>query len=1119
MNLTIVYWNTAARDGLAAIALQDRHEPDVIAVQEPHFNRQTKTIYCPSRGRYQRVYGDGRAALYIHKRHPAHTWEAEANIDWCWVLLQGVTIWSIYSPIPASQTVWNSPLLRLAGEVPSGPQIIVGDLNLHHPLWDRAGRTTPESHTLLTLAQRWNLRLITPWGEPTRQRFNERDSTIDHAWVTATLPCRYHGDLGYEGSDHRAQLIEITTLSPGTRQRAAEVPGWSWTSMDRDIVATEAEMLQPLGPLNTNDQIDEAVNHLTTQLTHIADAATPRRKASQGRGEPWWNGQVSMAVNQARRARRRYVVSQTGPHWRALQEASKHQITVIKNAKRRSWRNTLDDASRDPRQLWNLERWARLRSHLPPEPLSLPALRRSGDDATPAAVKHADKAQVLAQRFFPQSIADLRDVRLDLEDESHQRFAVDQVVTEADIAHILKTTGAWKAPGPDLLPTGFLKACKAPLAKLLAELATACLQRGHYPTQFRAAKVVVLRKPGKTIAQQQTAGAYRPISLLNSMGKVIEKAISSRIAAAAEEQGLLPETQMGNRPDRSTDLAIKLVVDATHTAWRHGAVASLLQLDIKGAFDTVNHTRLLYTLQQQGFPLWIVRWVRSFLDRRTASLYFDGESTPPHRITAGVPQGSPLSPILFLLYTASLYTLLQDQGGLIAVGFADDLNLLAFGKDTQVTRRYLEGAWQICHQWAQTRGMEFAPEKSELVHLTRARAAPTTPVQLGQQTITPVQEARFLGVWIDRKLKWKGHLTAIKRKFATQQFALTRLAASAWGCSLLRAREVYTKVIRSAVAYGAGVWHLPSDSKTKGIASKLATLQTQCLRVVSGAYRATPVRFLEVETATPPLDLYLNKWVADFEQRLERTGKGNLIRAICNRVATRLQHRRQGRRRQSNAEPARPQRPSLEHGEGRTNWARGWTEDSPPEEILWVHWQRRWQQHANRPPDRHRVPAPANRPIFSYDVLKKHKDLRKHESSLLTQIRTGKVGLRAFLFERKVPSTVTPWCQCGVAPETAAHIALDCRNLTQQREELRQLMAPKAMRTYCDFTLATEKRKTARILIRWLLSTGRFPEFRLAEQYREEADQTVQEIIAAVVRRDVTAYNQRLAGATPAPMS
>jgi hypothetical protein len=87
------------------------------------------------------------------------------------------------------------------------------------------------------------------------------------------------------------------------------------------------------------------------------------------------------------------------------------------------------------------------------------------------------------------------------------------------------------------------------------------------------------------------------------------------------------------------------------------------------------------------------------------------------------------------------------------------------------------------------------------------------------------------------------------------------------------------------VAYRAGVWHDPTTDKIKGIARNLATTQSQCLRVVSGAYCTTLVRFLEVETATPPLDLYLNKWVADFEARLERTGKGALIRGICNCVA------------------------------------------------------------------------------------------------------------------------------------------------------------------------------------------------------------------------------------------
>jgi hypothetical protein len=143
-------------------------------------------------------------------------------------------------------------------------------------------------------------------------------------------------------------------------------------------------------------------------------------------------------------------------------------------------------------------------------------------------------------------------------------------------------------------------------------------------------------------------------------------------------------------------------------------------------------------------------------------------------------------------------------------------------------------------------------------------------------------------------------------------------------------------------------------------------------------------------------------------------------------------------------------------------------------------------QHAREPPDRRRAPVPASQPLFSYDALKKHRDLCKHESSLLTQIRTGKVGLRAFLFERKVPEVATPRCPCGDAPETAAHLVLDCRELNQQREDLRRLLHTKAMRTYRDFATATAKRQRAYTLVRWLLSTGRFPEFRLAKRYRAE---------------------------------
>ena len=178
-------------------------------------------------------------------------------------------------------------------------------------------------------------------------------------------------------------------------------------------------------------------------------------------------------------------------------------------------------------------------------------------------------------------------------------------------------------------------------------------------------------------------------------GKVIEALVARRVTRVAEAYGLLPTEQMGNREHRSTELAIRLVVAQVREAWRQRAAASLLQLDISGAFDTVNHTRLLATLREQGFPQWLVVWVRAWLNNRVANLHFDGQKTEDIPVVAGVPQGSPLSPVLFILYIASLYKALKKDHSLVSiVGFADDTNLLAFGKNPQANTQQLEKAWK-----------------------------------------------------------------------------------------------------------------------------------------------------------------------------------------------------------------------------------------------------------------------------------------------------------------------------------------------------------------------------------------------------------------------------------------
>ncbi|EAQ89408.1 hypothetical protein CHGG_06027 [Chaetomium globosum CBS 148.51] len=296
------------------------------------------------------------------------------------------------------------------------------------------------------------------------------------------------------------------------------------------------------------------------------------------------------------------------------------------------------------------------------------------------------------------------------------------------------------------------------------------------------------------------------------------------------------DEQMGDRAHRSTEMAVRLVVAQVQEAWRQKAAASLLQLDISGAFNTVNHTRLLATLREMGYPRWLVLWTKDWLTGRESTLLFDGKTAAPTAIRAGVPQGSPLSPVLFILYISSLYKQLKDEHPHLAIeGFADDTNLLVFGRNPEANVRQLEAAWGTCIRWVDSQGMKFAPEKSERIHFNKGRRQWSNQLELtspgrGTSPVRPKESARFLGVWLYRKLNWKAHLAAVERKLRTQGYALSRLAASTWGLGLAKAREVYTKCIRSALAYGASSFHIPTDvggePVKKGITKALGKCHT-----------------------------------------------------------------------------------------------------------------------------------------------------------------------------------------------------------------------------------------------------------------------------------------------------
>ena len=227
-------------------------------------------------------------------------------------------------------------------------------------------------------------------------------------------------------------------------------------------------------------------------------------------------------------------------------------------------------------------------------------------------------------------------------------------ITARDIRKAVLEAGN-TAPGSDENPTKILQIAWPQIEPFVITLFQKCLQCRHHPASFQTAILAIIPKPNKT--DRSSPRSYRPIALLSVLGKGLERLIARNMAWLAISQGILASQQFGALPLRSSvDLTTCLTHDIEQ-ALNQGLKASLLTMDIKGAFDGVLPGRLVRRLREQGWPDNLIRWIQSFTTNRSVKIKLDGEVGPETGIRCGLPQGSPISPILFMLNTAPLYWL------------------------------------------------------------------------------------------------------------------------------------------------------------------------------------------------------------------------------------------------------------------------------------------------------------------------------------------------------------------------------------------------------------------------------------------------------------------------------
>ncbi len=249
-----------------------------------------------------------------------------------------------------------------------------------------------------------------------------------------------------------------------------------------------------------------------------------------------------------------------------------------------------------------------------------------------------DKVTALYTRFYLLVEADLTNIyNIIFIDKTYQNtLLLDQYVTSNEIQALLYTRKTNKALGSDSISNNFLKAIGKPLTIIVVALALIYQNLSHYPTEFKYARMIIIRKPGKELYEEP--GAQRLITLLNTISKLIEAIIAKQIQEAAKQNNLLLDIQIGAYIKRSTKTALELLTKQVQTVWKSlKHVATILALDLSGAFNIVYPIRLLDILCKKRMPGQLIRWVRAFLIDYTTTLVIEEQESDLFGIQYRVP--------------------------------------------------------------------------------------------------------------------------------------------------------------------------------------------------------------------------------------------------------------------------------------------------------------------------------------------------------------------------------------------------------------------------------------------------------------------------------------------------
>lgn len=743
-------------------------------------------------------------------------------------------LFSVYISPNIPMAEYDGILSDLAGRVlehGSRRCVLMGDFNAKSPLWG-SDKTDPRGVSVVDLMGRLDLIPVRSEGSFTFERNGHR-SLIDIVLLGSGVRCSSSRILDtYSASDHRYVLhcLGHSTVPPPPLRLIFD--GGHFKRQYRSL----SSLANPMAICDRGD-VDlyiDLLRRLFRSSCHEVD-----RHLSNRRGVWWWGPRVARKRQNVIKSRRRYQRARARglPDLPSLlldfRHARQKLKYAIKDAKERTWAKFLEAIDADP---WGKPyKWV---------------LRTLRGRPPPAKLSDLELSSVISDLFVtsPFSTGDPIPAEGDISPRSELLANTEfHEFTEGEILSAVRAVKR-RAPGLDGISREMVHLFASLWVSHLTHLINVCCRLGYFPAAWKRGRVVLIPKK----SDDRGVVGWRPLSILSNLAKVFEYALKGRLVASIAP---LPN-QFGFRQGVGTVEAIEHLLRIWEDAKKTNKHCAAYSLDVRNAFNTVRWPNILRALCRHPVPLPIVNTIVSYLQDRVIC-YFDSHGfCVDVPIYAGVPQGSVLGPLLWNTQYDELLSL-RLPPGVHAIGYADDVAVVASASTTAVLNSRMSCAYSVQARWFEANFFHLAHHKTVAMHLTgRKKGLVAFRPILGPATNATGRSLRYLGVLLEPNTTFRLHVRDACNRALRIAGVLARIMPNLGGGSF-KSRLLYTRVCESVVLYASPLWassvHISFNTKA------INALQRVTLGRLVRAYRTVSVDALCVLSGVIPLTILVDE--------------------------------------------------------------------------------------------------------------------------------------------------------------------------------------------------------------------------------------------------------------------